>query len=62
VGGEKEEIIERMSSFFGVYSSDTGKVYLIPVTVVPEIVAYLRLKKAKNNQEKGIIWAKDYEI
>lgn len=48
--------------FFGVYSSDTGKVYLIPVTVVPEMVAYLRLKPTKNNQEKGIIWAKDYEI
>jgi hypothetical protein len=32
------------------------------VEVVPEGQAYLRLKKAKNNQEKGIIWAKYYEL
>jgi hypothetical protein len=36
--------------------------YLILVEIVPEGQAYLRLKKAKNNQEKGIIWAKDYEL
>jgi hypothetical protein len=24
--------------------------------------AYLRLKKTKNNQDKKIIWAKDYEL
>lgn len=48
--------------FFGVYSPDTGKVYLIPVEVVPEGQAYLRLTQAKNNQEKRIIWAKDYEL
>jgi hypothetical protein len=48
--------------FFGVYSSDTGKVYLIPVDVVPEGGAILRLKRPKNNQEKRVIWAKDYEV
>ncbi len=48
--------------FFGVYSPDTGKVYLIPVEIVPEGGAILRLKKPKNNQEKRIIWAKDYEL
>lgn len=47
---------------FGVYSPEICKVYLIPVEAVPEGQAYLRLKKAKNNQEKGIIWAKDYEL
>jgi hypothetical protein len=48
--------------FFGVYSPDTNKVYLIPVDVVPEGWATLRLKKPKNNQEKKIIWAADYEL
>lgn len=48
--------------FFGVYSPDTGKVYLIPVDVVPEGQATLRLQKPKNNQEKKVIWAKDYEL
>ena len=48
--------------FFGVYSSDTGKAYLIPVDAVPEGYATLRLKETKNNQEKRVIWAKDYEL
>lgn len=49
--------------YFGVYSSDTGKVYLIPVDVVPYAAqASLRLQKTKNNQDKKIIWAKDYEL
>jgi len=48
---------------FGVYSPDTGKVYLVPVNEVPsggDVI--LRLLKAKNNQEKGVRWEKDYEI
>ena len=48
---------------FGVYSPDTGNVYLVPVSDVPsggDVI--LRLRKAKNNQEKGIRWAKDYEL
>jgi len=49
--------------FFGVYSSDTSKVYLVPVDDVPYVSqAILRLKSTKNNQEKGITWAKDYEL
>jgi hypothetical protein len=62
-GGRRERRGYRENvEFFGVYSPDTGKVYLIPVEIVPEGQAYLRLKKAKNNQEKRIIWAKDYEM
>ena len=48
---------------FGVYSPDTGNVYLVPVSDVPsggDVI--LRLHKAKNNQVKGIRWAKDYEL
>ncbi len=62
-GGRKERKGYRDDvEFFGVYCPETGKVYLIPVEVVPEGQAYLRLKKAKNNQEKRIVWAKDYEL
>ena len=62
-GGRRERRGYREDvEFFGVYSPEIGKVYLIPVEAVPEGQAYLRLKKAKNNQEKGIIWAKDYEL
>ena len=51
------------ADYFGVYSPDLNTVYLIPVAVVPpSSSAYLRVKPTKNNQEKGVRWAKDYEI
>ncbi len=48
--------------YFGVYSSDTGKCYLVPVDAVPIAGARLRLTKSRNNQEKGVRWAKEFEI
>jgi hypothetical protein len=51
------------AEMFGVYSPDTGKVYLVTVSEVPsggDVI--LRLLKAKNNQGKGIRWARDYEL
>jgi hypothetical protein len=50
------------AEYFGVYSSDTGKCYLVPVDAVPIAPARLRLTKSRNNQEKGVRWAKDFEI
>lgn len=50
------------AEYFGVYSPDTGKCYLIPVDDVPITNVKLRLTKSRNNQEKGIRWAKDFEI
>jgi hypothetical protein len=51
------------AEYFGVYSPDTDKVYLIPVDEVPASVEIrLRLKAARNNQERLIRWAKDYEV
>ncbi len=50
------------AEYFGVYSSDTGKCYLISVDDVPMATVRLRLMKSRNNQEKGIRWAKDFEI
>ena len=48
--------------YFGVYSSDVRKVYLVPIEDAPEGAMVLRLQPTKNNQEKGVKWAKDYEI
>lgn len=48
--------------YFGVYSPDTGKVYLVPIEDAPECSMHLRLQPARNNQQKGVKWAKDYEI
>ncbi len=51
------------ADYFGVYFPDNGKVYLIPVDDVPSCSkGRLRLEAAKNNQEKGVKWAKNYEI
>jgi hypothetical protein len=48
---------------FGVYSPETGKVYLIPVEDVPMgSKGLLRLQPTKNNQQKGVKWAHMYEI
>jgi len=62
-GGRKERRNYRGDvEFFGVYSPEIGKVYLVPVEAVPKSSAQLRLKNPKNNQEKRIVWAKDYEL
>ncbi len=46
-----------------MYSPETGKVYLVPVDEVPiGSKAKLRIEATKNNQQKGVKWAKDYEI
>jgi hypothetical protein len=51
------------ADYIGAYSHDTGKVYLIPVMEYPDgREIRLRLKRAKNGQEQGIHWAKDYEL
>jgi hypothetical protein len=36
--------------------------YLVPITDVPDRGACLRVKPAKNNQAKGVRWAKDYVL
>jgi hypothetical protein len=51
------------ADFFGVYSPEVGKVYLLPVEDVPSgSKARLRLDATKNNQQKMVKWARDYEI
>jgi hypothetical protein len=42
-----------------VYCPDTDAVYLVPITDVPDRGACLRAKPTKNNQAKGVRWAKD---
>ncbi|MDQ7024070.1 MAG: group I intron-associated PD-(D/E)XK endonuclease [Anaerolineae bacterium] len=47
---------------FGVYCRDNGKTYIVPVEHAPTMSCYLRVEPPKNNQRKGIRWAKDYEL
>lgn len=48
--------------YFCVYVESLNKVYLLPVDDVGTSLATLRLVPAKNNQEKSVRWAKDYEL
>ena len=48
--------------YFAVYCEDLNKVYLVPVDQVGISRANLRIGSPKNNQEKHVRWAKDYEL
>ena len=48
--------------YFAVYVEALNKVYFIPVDQVSSVKGTLRLTPSKNNQEKNIRWAKDYEL
>lgn len=60
---KKKSGYEGRAEYFGVYSPDTEKVYLLKVSEAPAASSMrLRLQAPKNNQEKNIKWAKDYEL
>ena len=49
--------------YFAVYSHELHKTYLIPASHIGNATRMrLRLAPSKNNQEKGVKWAKDYEL
>ena len=49
--------------FFGVYCSETGVVFLVPIEdVATTWMASLRVEPARNSQKKRIRLAADYEI
>jgi PD-(D/E)XK nuclease superfamily protein len=48
--------------YFAVYAPTIKKFYLVPVDLVGTTEGILRLEPTKNNQEKFVRWAKDYEL
>ncbi len=48
--------------YFAVYSHEQRKAYLIPANQTKGNTMRLRLAPSKNNQVKGVKWAKDYEL
>jgi len=54
------------AEYFGIYSPETRRVYLIHVDECPVNQTSLRLeptgKQGKNQYSSGVRWAKDYEI
>ncbi|MBO0794787.1 MAG: hypothetical protein J2P36_28080 [Ktedonobacteraceae bacterium] len=60
--GRKSHHYRGKAEQFGVYSSDTEKVYLVPVDHVGTTKAVLRLTLPKNKNQWGYKIAKDYEL
>lgn len=50
------------ADLFGVYCKGTEKVYLVPVDKTTVTEGRLRVAAPKNNQTKGVVWAKKYEV
>jgi hypothetical protein len=50
-----------LAHVFGVYFPPTGSVYLVPLDVAG-FHGWLRLEPTRNNRQKGIRFAADYEI
>jgi hypothetical protein len=48
--------------YFAVYVPDTRKIYMMHVDHASKTECKLRLEPPKNNQEKHVRWAKDYEL
>jgi hypothetical protein len=48
--------------YFAVFCEELDKIYLVPVDQAGNFRVNLRLVPAKNNQEKKVRWAKDYEL
>jgi hypothetical protein len=60
---KKKTGYEGRAEYFAVYSPDTGKVYMLSVSEAPKASSMrLRLQATKNNQEKNVKWASNYEI
>ena len=48
---------------FAVYCPDNDNVYLVPIEDVPgPAICTLRVRPARNNQIKGVRWAKEYLV
>lgn len=58
----KRENYRDQIEFFGVYCPDNHGIYLVPVYSVPLTTGSLRVDPSKNNQQKGVLWAKEFEI
>jgi hypothetical protein len=48
--------------YFGVYSPDLDKCFLVSAHLVGTNNCTLRLVPTKNNQMKGVLWALDYAL
>ncbi len=62
--GKKKHGYHGQIEWFAIYSPDTGKVYMMSINEVHkgQTTVTLRLDEPANSQEKGVRYAKDYEL
>jgi hypothetical protein len=51
-----------LADLFAVYLPADDSVYLIPVGLIPGHLGRLRLEPTKNNQQRGVRFAAEFEI
>jgi hypothetical protein len=61
-GGTRRKGYRGEVDYFCVYVEALRKVYMLSVNEVGAAGVTLRLTPSKNNQEKNVRWAKDYEL
>jgi len=61
-GGTRRKSYRGEVDYFCVYVESLRKVYMLAVDEVGKAGVTLRLTPSKNNQEKHVRWAKDYEL
>jgi hypothetical protein len=47
---------------FAIYCPKINKCYLVPATEIQGIEIRLRVEATKNNQQKNVSWARDFEL
>ena len=47
---------------FGVYCHELQSVFVVPVTSVPLRAGFLRVRPARNNQQRNIRWAEQFRL
>jgi len=61
--GRSRRTYEGEIEYFAVYCPENNKSYLVPMdATVGKAKMALRLTPSRNNQQRGVRWAKDYEI
>ncbi len=50
------------ADLFGIYCPELDAVYLVPVDSVGKATGALRVEPTRNNQQRKIRWAKDFEV
>jgi len=61
-GGYTRRSYASSVAFYGVYCPDNGQCYLIPAHDTPTSEMSLRLEAPKNNQQKKVRWAREYQL